>query len=190
MKRILLTLATIAAGLSLSAQTGSDLLKKIADAPLRSETVISKFSEVRTPSPMMANAKTVTLTGDLTYKNTTFLSMIYDNGEMFAINGNSMVINRDGHNQVFDTSKNLMMQGLSHALIYTFEGKLSDLAQEQNADIKAEKKGNEIVVTLTARQKSARGYSTIVVSYDAKTYAIRSMRMDEFTGASSYYTMK
>lgn len=189
MKKLILSIAAVACSLALSAQTASDLLAKIQNAPVRNETVISKFTEVRTPSPMMANAKTVTLTGTLTFKTTTFLSMIYDNGELFAINGTEMVINRDGKNQVFDTSKNLMMQGLSHTLIYAFEGKLATLATEQNADITAEKKGADIIVTVTARQKAARGYSKITVGYDAKTYAIKNMKMDEFTGASTWYTM-
>lgn len=176
MKKILTLTALLFSVLSLSAR-GNNPIKGAA------------FVEIRTPAGV--DGSTVELGGVLDYTPDNFLSMKYDNGDYFIIDGKTMTIMRDCRKNVFDLEKNMMMRSLSHALLYNFQGKSDLLAKEQGADIATEDNGKGVVtVTLTARKRSARGYGMIVVTYDSKSGNITSMRMDEFTGASTYYKIK
>jgi len=187
MKKIMiLTTALLSSiALNLSAQTTDEITARVQGAKARTVVIDKKFTEVRT-SP---DGKSVTLTGQLVYKPDSYLSMSYDNGELFLIDGFQMTINRDGKSQSFDLTKNQMMKALSHALLYSFRGTLIDLSVEQKTMVNAIEKGGDYVITLKATKPAARGYSRIEVFYDASTSAIKAMTMDEFSGASTYYSM-
>ena len=188
MKKLTLCLAAIAAALSLQAQTSEEIISKIAKAPARKSDVIVRIKEVRTPA--IKEEKPVTLKGNLLFKPEDYLTINYDNKDQFIINGSRMVTITGGVNQVFDTSKNLMMKSLSDVLLSAFMGKLSDLAQQQNSDIKAEKSGQDYIVTLTARKKSARGLSKLTVTYKTSDCSIKAMTMYEVTGATTQYSIE
>lgn len=82
-----------------------------------------------------------------------------------------------------------MMKNLSSTLTCVFQSQLTKLATEQNADITATKDGNFYLVTLTAKKKAPRGYSQIVAYYRISDCKLYSLRMDEFTGASTFYSI-
>ena len=186
MKRFVLILAAFAACAFAPAElTTGEIMEKIAGAKARKTVIDCGFKEVRT-SPAGSEVK---LDGRLVYKPDNYLSMEYSNGELFLIDGSRMTIRRDGKENVFDLDKNLMMKSLSHALLYSFRGTLVDLSVEQKTLINAVLKDGCYVVSLCATKPSARGYNRIDVYYDASTYAIKAMRMDEFSGASTYYSM-
>lgn len=187
MKKIALTLFAVLGALTLSAQNSADILSKIEKAGAKADDIVTPFKEVRTPADKAL--PTVNLKGKLVFKSEGFLSMQYDNGDNFYINGDKMIITQNGVDQVFDTTKNLLMKSLNHTLMFAFRGTPAKIAEEQQADIVAEKKGSDYVVTLTARKKSARGYSRIVIFYDSAKCIIKGMQMDEVTGASTLYTM-
>ncbi|MBQ0122479.1 MAG: hypothetical protein KBS38_02500 [Bacteroidales bacterium] len=185
MKRIILSIIAIISGISLNAQSGEEIIGRIAKAGEKGFTIERKFNEVR----KSAGKKAVTLDGDLKWKDGN-LVMDYSNGEHFSIEGTRMTIRRGGKQQVFDLTKNMMMKALSHALTYSFEGKLMELSKEQNTNLVATRDGKEYVVTLNATRKAARGYNRIVVRYDTATCCIKSMIMDEFNGTSTSYTIE
>ena len=188
MKRILLIAAALVSALTVQAQNSEEILSKIAKAPARKAEVVSRIKEVRTPAD--PGAKPTTLKGSLLFKPEDYLTINYDNKDQFIINGTRMVSITGGVNQVFDTSKNLMMKNLSDVLICSFMGRLSDLATAQNSDIKAEKSGKDFVVTLTARKKSARGLNKLTVTYSAADCSIKGMTMYEVTGATTTYSIE
>lgn len=187
MKKIFLSIIAITVCLTLSAQTGEEILAKIEKAGAKGTAIEQVFSEVRSWAD---NArKSVTLGGNLKWKDGN-LKMDYSNGDSFSIEGNTMTIKKAGKVQNFDLTKNMMMKGLSHALTYSFRGKLQELAQEQKAKLLASKEGNDFVVILNATQKAARGYNCITIRYNAKTCQIKSMKMDEFSGLSTIYSIE
>ncbi len=187
MKKIFLIVLTLATVLAANAQNSADILKKIASAAIGNGNVVGRFTEVRIPA-IKEQAK-VTLKGKLVFKKDDFLNMDYDNGDKFTINGHEMIITQSGKAVVLDLNKNQLMKSLGQTLICSFRGLLSKLAEEQNADINAIKEGKDFVVTLTARKKSTRGCSKLVVRYDASNCIIKGMQIDEMTGASTIYTM-
>jgi len=188
MKKILFCIAAAACTICLKAENTDEILDRIEKAPIQKENIVGTVQEVRTPA--MKDQGTVTLKGAFLFKDNNFLSIKYDNDDQFIIDGTRMVIMTAGQNQVFDTSKNLMMKNLSSVLIYSCSGTLRKLAQEQDSDISAVKEGKYYTVTLTARKKSARGLSKLVVNYDASKCGIRSLTMYEVTGATTSYTLE
>lgn len=177
----------VAMAFSLSAQTGEEIIAKIEKAGAKGTPIEHKFTEVRSWADN--SRKAVNLDGNLKWKDGN-LYMDYSNGESFYIEGNKMTIKRGGKTQVFDLTKNMMMKGLSHVLIYSFKGQLQELAKEQKANIGAAKEGNDYVVFLSATQKGARGYNRIAVHYNAKTCQIKTMKLDEFSGQSTSYSIE
>lgn len=183
MKRFLLVISAVFSIIPLSAQSADAILSKIGTKA--SQNISKSFVEVRKPT----SGKETKLDGTLVFKTEGYLSMDYSNGELFVIDGNKMTVKRAGKTQVFDTSKNLMMQGLSHMLIYSFQGKVKELAEEQGTELAAFQDGDQYVVTLTAVKKSARGYSKAIFRYDARSCAIKSMVLTEFSGKVTTYTL-
>jgi len=184
MKKLAVIISVLVSSLCVMAQDQDAILSMLEENP--SGDIAAKFSETRTSADKSSSRN---LTGTLVYKTAGDLSMIYDDGEQFIIKGNTMKIYQNQVETVFDLTKNLMMKGLRNALIYSFQGKLQNLAVEQKADIKAVKEGKIYVVTLTAQKKAVRGYSRIEIRYNSSDCAIVSMLMEEFSGAVTKYSL-
>lgn len=187
MKKIILTAIALLCAGALFAQKTGEVLSTIEKNG--GKVISGRFVEVRTPAPATGN-KPSTFNGDIIFKPETFLSMMYDNKDLFSIDGNTMVISHDGANQTFDLTKNLMMRSLSNTLLDALNGVLLKLAVEQDANIEACRNGNDYVVTLTAKKKAARGYCKIVAVYKASDCSLYKMTMEEFSGASTTYSLK
>ena len=184
--KFVMAAAMLLCALCASAQDKSgEILSKISGSPARKAKVERRFNEERNFPEGQGTKKE--LSGLLSYDPDVKIMMKYDNGEEFSIDGDIMVIDRDGKRMQFDTSKNLMMRGLSHAILYAYSGNLDELAKEQKARLLCNEKNGKYVVALTALAVSARGYSCIEVTYKAGTCELESIRMDEFNGAKTFY---
>ncbi len=187
MKRLLASIAALACVLvSLQAQSSDNILASVRKAHDGGLPVSRRFVEVRSNKAL--NIKDRQFKGLLKFEKPDTFIMNYDNGEDFVIEGGKMTINRDGKVVQFDLAKNKLMAGLSHTLLYSFGGRLQDLATEQKSDIKAEKSGNGYLVTLTATKKLPKGYSRIEVLYSLKDYSVVTILMEEFGGARTLYS--
>lgn len=187
MKKTIFCLMALAAfTFTLGAQNSSEIIAKIEKAYANPKTVETAFSETYTSFDTTVPQKK--REGRLSYKAGN-IRMDYTNGDLFLIDGNKMTIKNGSANQVFDLTKNIMMKGLSNTLNYAFQGQLTKLATEQNADITATREGDYYLITCTARKKAPRGYSKIVAYYRVSNCLITSMRMDEFNGATTFYTI-
>lgn len=186
MKQIFISIISLLVCASVGAQSNEALLKKLSEAPDRQKDLESLFKEDR----LQAGKQQPTVTGVLTFKpGSSELTMVYDNKEYFAVEPGKVSIKRTGNLQVFDTKKNIMMRDLSETLIAAFNGEVEKIAQTQNADIKAVKEGGYIICTLTARKKAARGYNSIIAKYDIKSGTLRYMKMSEFNGNVTSYSL-
>lgn len=186
MRRILTLAVAIAAAFTASAQDAETILKAISTKSPAS--ISSGFVEIRTSGGQ--SPKSTTLTGTLEFKAESFLSMNYDNSELFEIDGTKMTISKSGKKQVFDLTRNKMMQGLSHLLLFAFQGRVEELSQEQGTTLLVSAENNEYVVTLAAKEKAPRGYMNATFRYNASTGRINSMNLVEFNGKSTSYELK
>ena len=184
MKRILISLAALVmAATTVFAQDSDAILAKIAGAHNGGLSVDKRFVEVRTKLK-----KTETLKGKLTFSKPDTFDMVYDNGELFSIAGSKMSIKRGSKTNNFDLSKNKIMAGLSHTLLYSFQGVLGDLAKEQNSIINAVKEKEGYRVTLTPAKKLPRGFSKVEVVYSLSDCSVVSILLEEIAGNSTFYS--
>ena len=184
-KFVIVCVTALLYAVTMYAQDPASILNTLHNAPVRAMN--AKMSEVRTFADKTRPRQV--LKGDFVWKSTADMSIMYANSESFVLEGDRMTVVRDGSTQVYDLSKNLMMKGLASALRCSFEGRLDDLARDNDAEITAVKDGSDYVVTLTARKKSVRGLSLLIAHYSVSTCTLKSLRMDEFSGASTFYTL-
>jgi len=184
MKNIFFSIIAFFASVFCFADDSEAILSRIEKARHNETTV--NFVEVKTSASKIQT----TLEGELQYKPEGYLIMNYSNGDLFLIDGVMMTIKKKGQEKKFDTTKNVMMKGLSHVLIYAFQGTPSKIGPEQGADVVAKKDGDFYEVSITAQKKQARGYSRIIIRYTVKDCSIFDMQMDEMTGASTLYHIK
>ena len=189
MKKILLAISLLL-GLvpALRAASEAEMIKAIADAGAARSEIGSAFSETRN-FPRKAS---VTLRGNLLYKSDGYLHMAYEDAlkENFLIDGNTMVNRREGKEIKSDLSKNALMRSLAQTLRCAFSGALEQLSTQQKITLSVRQDGDAYLAVFDAPQKQPRGYSHIEIRYRRSDCQIVSMRMDEFTGASTLYQLE
>ena len=174
-----------AASASASAPADEDgaILDKIESSA--SKSISGNFVETRMNA---AGKVAATLKGELTYTAPDVFSMFYTepNGDFFMISGDVMKSGISGTETVYDLRKNVMMRTLSHVLLCSFSGRIRDLVSEIDADCAAARDGSGYVVTLTAKVKSTRGFSSVQIFYDSAC-RISKMIMTEWSKRSTVY---
>ncbi|MCQ2303157.1 MAG: outer membrane lipoprotein carrier protein LolA [Bacteroidales bacterium] len=186
-KGLLTLIVLLGQFLTLNAQTSDQLLENIEKANANLKTRSMNFSELREP----AGKDSKQLSGTITYDPNSGMVMNYtDPGEHFVINGNTMTMKREGMELFFDLTKNKPMRTLSNMLMSSFNGQLRSLASSNNASIEAKKAKDYTEVTMKALKKAVKGYSTIVLRYDAKSNQIIYMMLEEFDGTKTTYELK
>ncbi len=108
---------------------------------------------------------------------------------LVIIDGTAVFTRQDGRERRFDTEKNAPMRGMSETLINCVKGETAKVAESNDADILVQKFARSTDVTITARKKSARGYSCIRLSYRKSDGLLQSMTLTEFNGVVSEYRM-
>ena len=173
----------------LNAATEAEMIKAIADAGAARSEVRSAFTETRS----FPRKAVVILKGELLYKHDDgYFHMAYEDAakENFLIDGNTMVNRREGREIKSDLGKNALMRSLAATLRCAFSGALEQLAREQKISLCVRQDGDCYLAVLDAQQKLPRGYSHIEIRYRQSDARIVSMRMDEFTGASTLYQLE
>lgn len=170
-----------------NAQDSDELLDKIEQANDKVQSRSGDFCEVR----QWAGDSTKALEGKIQYDTNSNLTMNYtDSTEYFSISGNTMSLKRNGKAKKFDLNKNKPMRTLSQLLLSSFNGELRSLAASVSSTLSVEETKDAVVATLKAQKKAVKGYSKVVLEYDAKTYQLFNMILEEFDGSVTTYTIK
>ncbi len=164
------------------------LLQHLTQANSSTTGLQASFTETKTSAakkaPKVSNGTLYILDADK-------IAMHYDApaGDLFIINGSDFYMRRGKQEKRFDTTKNKRMNELSNTLFACLLGKPAPLAE--GAHFTYENKGDELVLTFTAKKKQPRGYERIILIYDAKSDIplIKQMQMDEFGGTSTLYVL-
>ena len=170
-KYIFMAIALIVMAMPLRAD---GVLDKIASSNTRISTLQAHFDQSRF---LKATGKTIPMEGIFYYASPDRMSMSYSKpaNELLVIDKN--------------TSKNKIMGSLSDCLLGCVRGKVGDVAKANNASVSTSESGGNYVVTLTAKEKSVRGYSKIVLTYRKVDCVLVKMVMEEFTGVTNTYEM-
>ena len=171
MKKLLILLALLACGLTASAQEMS-----------------CTFTQKKT---IKATKKVIPGEGKITFTAPDQLKMMYDvpEGEYLIIDGMTMKSCVKGKVVTFDTTKNPRMRKMRNTLLDCITGDYEKAAQENDANLIVEQKGDVKTVTIMAKKQQPTGYAHIIIDYNKKGLPVR-MALDEFTGILTEYTFK
>ena len=171
MKKLLILLALLACGLTATAQEMS-----------------CTFTQKKT---IKATKKVIPGEGTITFTAPDQLKMMYDvpEGEYLIIDGMTMKSCVKGKVVTFDTTKNPRMRKMRNTLLDCITGDYEKAAQENDANLIVEQKGDVKTVTIMAKKQQPTGYAHIIIDYNKKGLPVR-MALDEFTGILTEYTFK
>ena len=171
MKKLLILLALLACGLTATAQEMS-----------------CTFVQKKT---LKATNKVIPGEGKITFTAPDKLNMTYDvpEGEYLIIDGAEMKSCVKGKVVTFDTTKNPRMRKMRNTLLDCITGAYEKAAEENDAVLAVEQKGDLKTVSMMARKQQPTGYSRITLDYNKKGLPVR-MVLDEFTGIVTEYTFK
>jgi outer membrane lipoprotein-sorting protein len=171
MKKLLILFAFLAFGLTVSAQE-------------LSATFIQKKT-------IKATHKVIPGEGTVTFSAPDQLRMTYavPEGEYLIIDGNKLESCVKGKAITFDTAKNPRMRKMRNTLLNCITGDYEKAAEENDAALVVEQKGDVKTVSMMARKPQPTGYARITLDYNRKGLPVR-MVLDEFAGIETEYTFK
>ena len=171
MKKLLILFAFLAFGLTASAQELS-----------------ATFVQKKT---IKATHKVIPGEGTVTFSAPDQLRMTYavPEGEYLIIDGNKLESCVKGKAITFDTAKNPRMRKMRNTLLNCITGDYEKVAEENDAALVVEQKGDVKTVSMMARKPQPTGYARITLDYNRKGLPVR-MVLDEFAGIETEYTFK
>ena len=171
MKKLLILFALLAFGLAASAQELS-----------------CTFVQKKT---LKATNKVIPGEGTVTFTAPDQLKMMYSvpEGEYLIIDGMQLKNCVKGKVISIDTAKNPRMRKMRDTLLDCIMGKYEKAAEENDASLIVEQKGDLKTVSMMARKQQPTGYARITLDYNKKGLPVR-MVLDEFTGIVTEYTFK
>ncbi len=170
----------------LRAQDNQAILAQIEKANAAFSTIVGEFAQTKT---IAANGKQIKSDGTLYISDSDKMAMHYNapSTDLLIINGERFYMIRGKKKNDFNTAKNKAMRSLRNTLLYCVHGKPAQLAEENNANISANKESEGLIVTLTSQKKTARGYKKIILNYDSQSQLLTRMEMIEWGGNSTVY---
>lgn len=152
------------------------------------QTVECQFKESKF---IKASGKTIESEGTVKFVGKTKMEMNYTKpaGDYFIIDGNSIKMNLKGKKSVMDTEKNAAMRTYRNTLLNCIHGNWKQAATDNNADFTVTEKGNNKVVTITAKKQAPRGYSKIIVTARKSDNLPVEMVLEEFNGTVTTYKL-
>lgn len=187
MKKILFATVMSLFAIVMQAQDNA-LLQKVESANAGMPNIEAHFVQTK---HLVATDKQIVTEGTLYIADNDKMAMYYNepSSDLLVINGEQFYMKQGKRARLYNTAKNKPMASLSNTLLSCVRGKVADLAQQNNADITAQKGSKGYEVTLVSREKKAKGYAQIDLVYDAKSLILVYMKMTEFNGISNTYEM-
>ena len=108
---------------------------------------------------------------------------------VIIINADKMYFDHGMFHGNFNPKRNRMMNSIRCLLLYSFQGKCQELADECNYYMKTEKKNNEYVVTLTPKRKKLLDFSLVVLHY-SMSYKLKEIEYTATVDDHSSYTIR
>ena len=135
------------------------------------------------------SGKTKNCEGKLYLTAPNCFSIHFENDDQIIINADKMYFDHGMFHGNFNPKRNKMMNSIRCLLLYSFQGKCQELADECNYYMKTEKKNNEYVVTLTPKRKKLLDFSLVVLHY-SMSYKLKEIEYTATVDDHSSYTIR
>lgn len=151
-------------------------------------TVMSDFEEVK---QMPKLKKTIIKHGKLYFAATDRLAMRYTDpdGDYSIIRDGLFLIKRGGHTQRLKMDgRKTQFQILRNTLLYSMQGQVQEVANENDADIEYTQADGKYICHLTKRGNQRIGVTQLELQYDKQTGALLVLKLIEGNGISTTYS--
>ena len=163
--------------------------KGIVDSILIANQSIKTIEGTVTEKQYLHSGKTKSCEGKLYLTAPDCFSIHFENDDKIIINGDKIFFDHGMFHGNYNPKKNRMMNSIRCLLLYSFQGKCQELADECNYYMKTEKKNNEYVVTLTPKRKKLLDFSLVVLHYTL-SYNLKEIEYTATVDDHSSYTIR
>lgn len=159
------------------------LLDTIAYTNNQFKTTEGQISETQ----QLHSGKIKKCNGNVYYSAPNLLSMHFTNNDKIILSGAKIYFDHGMFHGTY-SDRHKLMKGIKSILLYAFQGKCRQLAEECNFNISTKEEKNEYVVTLTSKKKVLLGFNRIVLHYSTD-FRLRKFEYTASNGDHSIYNL-
>lgn len=159
------------------------LLDTIAYTNKQFKTTEGQVSELQ----QLHSGKIKKCNGNVYYSAPNRLSMHFTNNDKIIVSGDKIFFDHGMFHGTY-SDRHKLMRGVKSILLYAFQGKCRQLADECNFAISTKEEKNEYVVTLTSKKKVLLGFNHIVLHYSTD-FRLKKFEYTASNGDHSIYTL-
>ena len=185
MKKVLFLITTILIAMQLQAQDVS-LLNRIK----ATNSKVKSF-EADLSNTLVKPKKTTSQKGKLYFVSPKEFAALFSEDNYMIVNQSKIKMDMGLFHGTFKLKDGGMMQSLSNIFLYGFQGRIQELADENDYSLTTKTEGNYHVVTGTNNKKSLLGigYKQVIFKYSANDLLIKEIRLIDYGGSEDTYTV-
>lgn len=185
MKKVLIFLTTMLFALQMQAQD-VNLLNRI-----KATNGKVKSFEADLSNTLDKSKKTTTQKGTLYFVKPNEFAAIFTSGKYMITNEKKLNMNIGLFHGTFKKKDGGMMQSLSNIFLYGFQGRIEDLATENDYSLTTKTENGFHVVTGTINKKKliGVGYKTVVFKYHTDSLLLKEIVLYDYKGNQDTYTI-
>ena len=183
MKRIAILFAAFFLALQLNAQD-VNLLNRI-----KATNGKIKSFEADLANTLVKPKKTTSQEGKLYFVKPHEFAAQFTTGKFMIVNESKINMNIGLFSGVYKLRDGGMMQSLANIFLYGFQGKIQDLADENNYSLATKTEGGFYVVTGTVKKKKLLGigYERVVFKYHTDSLLLKEITLLDYSGNVDTY---
>ena len=185
MKKALILFAAILFAMQLQAQDVA-LLNRIKDVNGRIKSFESDLANT-----LVKSSKTTTQQGKLYFVAPNEFAALFSEDSYMIVNEKKIKMDIGLFHGTFKLKDGGMMQSLSSIFLYGFQGRIQDLADENNYELSTTTEGGYHVITGTTRKKRliGIGYKQVVFKYHVDSLLLKEIVLYDYKGNIDTYTI-
>ena len=185
MKKVLLLVTIFLMSMQLQAQD-VDLLNRIKAA---NGKVLSFEADLS--NTLVKSKKTTHQDGKLYFVKPKEFAALFSEDSYMIVNTSKIKMDIGLFHGTFKLKDGGMMQSLSNIFLYGFQGRIQELADENDYSLSTKTDGSYHVVTGTTNKKSMLGigYKQVIFKFSASSLLIKEIKLIDYNGSVDTYTV-
>ena len=185
MKKVLLLVTLFLLGMQLQAQD-ADLLNRIKAA---NGKVLSFEADLS--NTLVKPKKTSHQEGKLYFVKPKEFAALFSEDSYMIVNASKIKMDIGLFHGTFKLKDGGMMQSLSNIFLYGFQGRIQELADENDYSLTTKTEGGYHVITGTINKKKliGVGYKTVVFKYHTNNLLLKEIVLYDYSGDKDTYTV-
>ncbi len=158
---------------------------------IRNTNVQIKSFEADLSNTLVKHKKTTSQEGKLYFVSPKEFSAQFTNGKYMTVNEKKIKMNIGLFDGTFKLRDGGMMQSLGNIFLYGFQGRIQNLADENNFSLATATQNGYHVITATNNKKTLLGigYKQVVFKYHADSLLLKEIVLFDFNGNQDTYTI-